>query len=76
MALDPSVKVVNVKHVVGFDPTTLLPSRQVAVTYTVGQHGPFSLLTPDEKFTDSYVEQETQKKVNTLRSFGPLNTST
>jgi hypothetical protein len=74
MALDPAVKVISVKHVVGFDPDTLLPSRTVQTTYKVGQHGPFTALTPDDHFTQQYVEEETQKKANILRGLGVLQT--
>lgn len=70
--MDPLVKITKVQNVVGFDPTTLLPSRQVQVTYTVGTHGPFTLVTPMHDFTQDYVERETQKVVDVLRATGAL----
>lgn len=68
--LDPLVKVTNVRSVTGFDPTTLLPSRQVQVTYTVGEHGPFVLVTPQDHFNEQYLEQETGKTLAVLRNTG------
>lgn len=70
--LDKAVKIVNVKTAVGFDPSTLLPSRNVQVTYTVGAHGPFTLVTPESHFNEQYVETETGKMAATLRATGAI----
>ncbi len=74
--VDPAVKVTNVRNVTGFDPVTLLPSRQVQITYSVGDHGPFTHVTTEEKFTPEYVEQVTGKMVQTLRATGALGLHT
>jgi hypothetical protein len=70
--LDPAVKVQNVRNVTGFDPVTLLPSRQVQITYTVGDHGPFVHVTPQENFNEAYLHDVTGKTVTTLRNAGVL----
>lgn len=70
--LDPSVKIINTKTIVGFDPKTTLPSRVVQVDFNVGNHGPFTITTPMEHFTPEYLEAETGKVVNTLRAAGAL----
>jgi hypothetical protein len=38
----------------------------------VGDHGPFTLVTPSKEFTAAYVEAETQKRVDTLRAIGAV----
>jgi hypothetical protein len=70
--LDPAVKVISTKTVLGFDPDTLLPSRNIQVTYKVGTQGPFILVTPADRFNEQYLEQETGKVVTTLRNSGIL----
>lgn len=70
--LDPSVKIVNSKTVVGFDPKTALPLRVIQVDFTVGTHGPFTITTPSDQFTPEYLEQETGKVVSTLRTAGAI----
>lgn len=70
--VDPAVKVTNVRNVTGFDPVTLLPSRQVQITYTVGDHGPFTHVTTEDKLTSDYIEQVTGKTVQALRTAGAL----
>lgn len=70
--LDKDVKIQNVRNLTGFDPNTLLPTRQVQVTYMVGTHGPFILITPADHFTEAYLEVETGKIVTTLRNSGAL----
>jgi hypothetical protein len=68
--MDKAVKIIKVSGVFGFDPLTTLPSRNVQVTYTVGDHGPFTLVTPEKEFTPEYVDAETTKKANQLRALG------
>lgn len=68
--LDAAVKITRINNTIGFDPITLLPGRFVQVTYMVGDHGPFILTTPTAEFSDTYVEAETTKQANTLRSLG------
>jgi hypothetical protein len=70
--LDPLVKITNVKDAVGLDPTTLLPTRNKVVTFTVGTHGPFILTTPASDYSQEYVHRETQREVDTLRALGAL----
>lgn len=70
--MDPLVKITNVRDVTGFNPVTFLPTRQKQVTFTVGQHGPFNLVTPEAAFTAEYVEVETQKVVDVLRKTGAI----
>jgi len=68
--LDALVKVQNIRNVTGFDPNTMLPTRQVQVTYMVGTRGPFVLVTPDDQFNEAYLEAETGKVVTTLKNTG------
>ncbi len=70
--LDALVKITNVRDSVGFDPTTLVPTRMKVVTFTVGTHGPFTLTTPAHEYNDEYVRRETQREVDTLRAIGAL----
>lgn len=72
--LDAAVRIDHVQTAVGFDSRTLLPSRQVQVTYSVGTHGPFTLVTPEDKFNQEYLETETGKMAATLRAAGALPT--
>lgn len=68
--LDPAVKIQRINHTTGFDRVTLLPGAFTSVTYMVGDQGPFVLNTPTAEFTDAYVEAETTKQANMLRSLG------
>lgn len=68
--MDPAVRIQRVNSVTGFDPVTTLPSKNIQVTYTVGDHGPFVLVTPEKEFSDTYVEAETTKRANQLRALG------
>lgn len=68
--MDPAVKIQRVNSVVGFDPVTILPSRNIQVTYTIGDHGPFVLVTPEKEFSNEYVDAETTKRANQLRALG------
>lgn len=70
--MDPAVVIDHVQTAVGFDPRTLLPLRQVQVTYHVETHGPFTLVTPEDKFNQEYIEKETGKTAATLRATGAL----
>lgn len=72
--MDPAVKIENVGSVLGFDPRTTLPSRSIQVTYTIGDHGPFTLVTPEKEFSDAYVDAETTKRANQLRALGLIKT--
>lgn len=68
--MDPAVKIESVSSVLGFDPRTTLPSRNIQVTYHIGDHGPFTLVTPEKEFSDAYVDAETTKRANQLRALG------
>jgi hypothetical protein len=68
--MDPLVKVTKVTEVSGIDPQTLAPAPQVQVEYKVGDHGPYTLVTPAKQFTPEYVDAETTKRVTQLRALG------
>jgi hypothetical protein len=68
--MDPLVKVTKVTEVSGIDPQTLAPAQQTVVEYTVGEHGPYKLVTPAKQFTPEYVDAETAKRVAQLRALG------
>ena len=70
--MDPLVKILKVSDQVGFDPVTLLPLRNKVVTFTVGEQGPFTIVTPASEFTEKYVEEETKKTADTLRAIGAV----
>lgn len=70
--VDQAVRVTSSRSVTGFDPVTLLPVRVTQWTFTVGTHGPFTRVTPDQDFTAEYIERETQKVVDTLRATGAI----
>jgi len=70
--MDQSIKIVSVKDSVGFDPTTLQPSRHKVVTYTVGMHGPFNLTFTPEEYTAAAVERKIMENVAVLRGIGAL----
>lgn len=72
--LDSTVKILRISHTTGFDPVTLLPGAFTSVTYKVGDQGPFTLNTPTKEFSDTYVEAETTKQANILRSLGVVPT--
>ena len=70
--LDVLVKITKVEDTAGIDPNTLAPRPFTKVTYMVGDHGPFTLVTPSKDFTDEYVHAETSKRVATLRAIGAI----
>ncbi len=70
--VDKDVKITNVRSVVGFDPVTLFPSKQVQITYMVGTHGPFTHVTAEKDLTAEYIEQVTGKTAEALRQSGAL----
>lgn len=70
--LDPAIHDVHIQHAVGFDSRTLLPSRVVTITYSVGTQGPFTDTTPDSDFSEKYLEEVTGRRVAILRSAGLL----
>lgn len=74
--MDKAVRIENVGSALGFDPRTTLPSRNIVVTYFVGDHGPFTLVTPEKEFTDAYVDAETTKRANQLRALGIVHDRT
>lgn len=73
--LDPAVKIIRIAGAVGFDPVTLLPSKNEVVTYMVGEHGPFTLTTTAAEFSPQYVEDNTRKKAEQLRTLGLVPTT-
>jgi len=70
--MDKAVHILKIANVTGFDPLTTLPSKNIQVTYTVGDHGPFNLITPEKEFTPEYVDAETTKRANELRALGVI----
>ncbi len=70
--MDASVKIIKVQDVGGVNPATLAPDPHTQVTYMVGDHGPFTLVTPSKNFNAEYVQTETQKRVDALRSIGAI----
>jgi hypothetical protein len=70
--MDALVKITKVEDVAGVDPTTLAPRPFTKVTYMVGDHGPFTLVTPSKDFTPQYVENETTARVVALRAIGAI----
>lgn len=70
--MDSTVKIIKIQDVGGVNPATLAPDPHTQVTYTVGEHGPFTLVTPTKNFNSDYVLQETQKRVDTLRAIGAI----
>lgn len=70
--MDPLIKITEVKDVAGVNPQTLAPNPHTQVTYTVGTHGPFTLITPSKDFTAEYVHAETQKRLDHLRAIGAI----
>jgi len=70
--MDTAVKIIKVSDVVGIDARTLAPSPQTRVDYMVGDHGPFTLVTPSKDFTTEYVTTETQKRADALRALGAI----
>lgn len=70
--MDPAVHILRIHGVVGFDSLTTLPSKNIQVDYTIGDHGPFVLITPEKEFSEAYVDAETTKRANQLRALGAL----
>jgi hypothetical protein len=70
--MDAAVKIIKVQDVGGINPNTLAPDPHTQVTYMVGEHGPFTLVTPSKHFTEDYVSTETQKRVDALRAIGAI----
>ena len=70
--MDPLVRITKVEDINGIDPHTLAPSPHTKVTYMVGDHGPFYLVTPSKGFDAAYVDAETQKRVDHLRAIGAV----
>lgn len=70
--MDPLVRITNVSDVAGIDPHTLAPNAHTKVVYMVGDHGPFTLVTPSREFTADYVNAKTQETVDHLRALGAV----
>lgn len=70
--MDPLVKITKVADVAGIDSATLAPRPFTTVTYTIGDHGPFTLVTPSKDFTSEYVDRETAARVAILRATGAI----
>lgn len=70
--MDKAVKIERVYSATGFDPRTTLPTKNIVTVYTVGDHGPFNLITPESEFTHEYVDAETTKRANQLRALGVI----
>ncbi len=70
--MDQAVRIIHADDVYGVDPSTLAPRPFTKVTYMVGDHGPFTLVTPSKDFTQEYVNAEIEKRVATLRAIGAI----
>lgn len=70
--MDPLVKITKVTDVAGIDPHTLAPNPHTQVEYMVGEHGPFTLVTPSKEFSAEYVDQKTTERANHLRAIGAV----
>lgn len=70
--MDAMVRITKVQDVAGINPATLAPDPHTQVTYFVGEHGPFTLVTPSKNFSQEYVHTETQKRVDALRAIGAI----
>ncbi len=70
--MDATVRIIKVQDVAGIDAATLAPNPHTQVTYMVGDHGPFTLVTPSKQFNADYVNTETQKRVEALRAIGAI----
>lgn len=71
--MDPLVKIINVRHVPGFNIGTLTPTSETVVTFTVGAHGPFNLTYSADKYNEAQVQQDIQRQVDSLRTLGALS---
>jgi hypothetical protein len=71
--MDPSVKILNIRSLPGFDIHTLTPLKSKVVTFMVGSHGPFNLTYNEADYNDFRVSQDIQKEVDTLRGIGALS---
>lgn len=70
--MDALVKIISVKDSPGFDISTLTPHNNKVVTYTVGNHGPFTLTYRAGDYTQERVETDIQREVDTLRGIGAI----
>lgn len=70
--MDSLVKITSVKDSPGFDISTLTPHNNKVVTYTVGNHGPFTLTYRAGDYNQERVEQDMQREVDTLRAIGAI----
>lgn len=70
--MDPLVRITKVSDVQALDPATLAPNPQRQITFMVGDHGPFQIITPAKQWTQEYVNTEVQKVVDNLRAIGAI----
>jgi hypothetical protein len=70
--MDSEVKVTTVYQGMSLVPGHI-PQRVMNVTYYVGAHGPFQLQYALSDFSDSRVQADIQKQVDTLRNIGALS---
>jgi hypothetical protein len=73
--MDPLVNILSVKDSPGFDLATLTPRNNKVVTFTVGDHGPFTLTYKAGEYTQDRVQQDIQQEVDTLRGIGAIKTA-
>ncbi len=53
----------------------LQPVVTKVITYSIANHGPFTLRTPAAQYSQAYVEAEIQKQVDILRALGVIPAS-
>ncbi len=51
---------------------SLQPMITKIITFSVADHGPFTIRTPAEQYSQAYVEVEIQKQVDILRALGVI----
>lgn len=70
--MDSLVKITSVRDSPGFDISTLTPRNNKIVTFTVADHGPFTLTYKAGDYNQATVEADIQKEVDTLRGIGAI----
>ncbi len=70
--MDAAVKIIQVKDQIGFDPMSLLPTRNKIVTFSVGEHGPFTEVFTYAEFNPPTVDARISNVVQTLRTTGAM----
>ncbi len=70
--LDTLIKIDNVESATGFDPVTLLATRNKVITYHIGHYGPFRAAIKESEFTPEQIEAKLNRELATLRAIGTI----